>query len=440
MAPEPPEPWDPEGAYEKIARGTWAPYCLTSYGTNVAELTFGNQSKVGPAVNNDSKLDSKMNELASVDIVLTPDKSKWTRSPVLEMSFDQALAEGNVKRFALRASPSVDKDGNPGSFGMGSSDNEGDPNYISDHGMGWFPGYVINVETGERLNIMFGEDSFLAAQNGRDMLFNPPGRDPSLLDDPQDQLDDPNIFSGTPPNTIPVMGGKHYVYIMAHRTERMAAINTTINMPAYDAGAYAMSVLDTLYNSPIYVLAANPFFATCMYVGLPMGIEETEWLNNEVKIRIRLSVPYKRGYSDVPLDTIYDGMDINNGYPMYEYSMDGFETETNNPEKFASDLDEVNVVPNPYYAYSTYEKNPIDTRVKFTNLPQTCSITIYNVSGIKVRQFTKDSPNTTLEWDMKNFATVPIAGGIYYIHVVTDKGEKILKFFCIQRVPDLNTF
>ena len=444
MKPEPPEPWDPDGAYEKIVRGTWAPYCLASYGTNVAELTFGNQSKVGPAMNRDSKLDSKMDELASVDIVFTPDKSKWTRSPVLEMSIDTILAEGNVNRFALRASPSVDKDGDPGSFGMGSSDNEGDPNYISDHGMGWFPGYAINVETGERLNIMFGEDSFLAAQNGRDMLFNPPGRDPSLLDDPQMQLDDPNIFSGTSPNTTPVMGGKHYVYIMAHRNERyydtqVDTLEININMPAYDAGRYAHSVLDTVYQSK-FLYGAQPLFSSCMYVGVPMGIEGTEWLNNEVKIRIRLSVPYKRGYSDVPLDTIYEGIDINNGYPMYEYSMDGFETETNNPEKFASDLDEVNIVPNPYYAYSTYENNPIDTRVKFTNLPQKCTITIYNVSGIKVRQFSKDSPNTTLEWDMKNFATVPIAGGIYYIHVVTDNGEKILKFFCIQRVPDLNTF
>jgi hypothetical protein len=177
-----------------------------------------------------------------------------------------------------------------------------------------------------------------------------------------------------------------------------------------------------------------------MYVGMPMGVEGEEWLSNEVRIRIRMAVPYQKGYSDVPLDTVYPGMDINNGYPMYQYSTDGFETEYNNPEKFATDLDEIRVVPNPYYAYSTYENNPLDTRVKITNLPEQCTVTIYNIAGTKVRQFTKDSPVTSLEWDLTNFATVPVAGGVYYIHVVTDNGEVVLKFFVIQRVPDMNTF
>ena len=36
--------------------------------------------------------------------------------------------------------------------------------------------YAINVETGERLNIIFGEDSWLAGDNGNDMIFNPTSR------------------------------------------------------------------------------------------------------------------------------------------------------------------------------------------------------------------------------------------------------------------------
>ena len=46
--------------------------------------------------------------------------------------------------------------------------NANDPNYIANTGMGWFPGYAINVETGERINIMFGEDYWLI--NGNDMI------------------------------------------------------------------------------------------------------------------------------------------------------------------------------------------------------------------------------------------------------------------------------
>ena len=34
-------------------------------------------------------------------------------------------------------------------------------------------------------------------------------------------------------------------------------------------------------------------------------------------------------------------------------------------------LEMINVVPNPYKAYSEYERNRIDSRVKITNLPRT---------------------------------------------------------------------
>jgi hypothetical protein len=55
----------------------------------------------------------------------------------------------------------------------GPSNNPNDPHYISATGMGWFPGYAINLETGERLNIVFGENSWLVGENGRDMLLEP---------------------------------------------------------------------------------------------------------------------------------------------------------------------------------------------------------------------------------------------------------------------------
>ena len=38
-------------------------------------------------------------------------------------------------------------------------------------GMGWFPGYAIDIETGERLNIIFSEDSWLAGENGRAVSY-----------------------------------------------------------------------------------------------------------------------------------------------------------------------------------------------------------------------------------------------------------------------------
>ena len=53
--------------------------------------------------------------------------------------------------------------------------------------LGWFPGYAIDIETGERLNIIFSEDSWQTSENGSDMKWNPTGR---LITDefPQYQL------------------------------------------------------------------------------------------------------------------------------------------------------------------------------------------------------------------------------------------------------------
>jgi hypothetical protein len=439
MSSSPPNPWDPSEAYEKIAVGTWAPYSLTTYGNNSKNGFGAVQSRVGPALNEESKMAGGLNDLASVDIVFTPDKSKWSRCPVIEMCFDTSLAEGHALQFGLRASPSIDKEGNFATIGSGPSDNTEDPNYISDHGMGWFPGYAINVETGERLNLIYSEDSYLGAFNGRDMQFNPPPKDPNL----DEQFFDDNIFSGTGFNRIPVMGGKHYVYVMKHNrsVSDQTGLYAEFNSPAYDAGKFAHTVIDTLISTPfpLNVILSN-FYSQVMYVGMPMATKGKEWLSNEATIKIRIATPYRRGYAAAELDTIYPDMDVNNQYPVYQFTTKGISTEYSNTEKLVSDLDEIRVVPNPYYAYSAYEHNALDTRVKITNLPEKCTITVYDVSGVKIKQLTKDDPVTTIEWDLKNFAGVPISGGLYYFHIEADEGEHIVKWFCSQRVPDLNTF
>jgi hypothetical protein len=53
---------------------------------------------------------------------------------------------------------------------------------------------------------------------------------------------------------------------------------------------------------------------------------------------------------------------------------------------------------------------------------------------------TKDSQSTYMDWDLKNFAGIQVSGGIYIIHVNTNEGERVLKWFGLMRPPDLNTF
>jgi hypothetical protein len=105
-------------------------------------------------------------------------------------------------------------------------------------------------------------------------------------------------------------------------------------------------------------------------------------------------------------------------------------------------------VPNPYYGGSFYEKNALDTKVKIINLPTTLknsapvTINIFTVSGILVRTLTKgDNETTYVNWDLKNYANIPVAGGVYIIHVnCPGIGERMLKFFCTMRPTDLNNF
>ncbi|HSG68075.1 MAG TPA: T9SS type A sorting domain-containing protein, partial [Bacteroidales bacterium] len=178
------------------------------------------------------------------------------------------------------------------------------------------------------------------------------------------------------------------------------------------------------------------------YAGMPLSVEGREWLpeSNDWKLSIRVSKPYKKYFSTTPDNDEEQREIMNENYPVYTFSTEGVSTVSYNASKAQSDLDLINVVPNPYYAYNSYERNALDNRIKITNLPNRASITIYNINGTLVRQLTKDSGETYIDWDLKNFAGIQVSGGVYLIHVDTDEGERVLKWFGLMRPPDLNTF
>ncbi|MEM2126487.1 MAG: hypothetical protein QXQ53_08840, partial [Candidatus Methanosuratincola sp.] len=109
-------------------------------------------------------------------------------------------------------------------------------------------------------------------------------------------------------------------------------------------------------------------------------------------------------------------------------------------------LDIIRIVPNPFYGRSgvgrgRYEISQIDTRAKITNLPPRCTIRIFTLNGALVRTFRKDSEETFVEWDLKNEYGVPIASGVYLIHVdVPGVGQRVVKFFAIMPQIDLNNY
>ncbi len=384
--PNPDLTWyDPDETYEKLLGGTWAPYRLASNYDN------------GPAAQPSR---AKMNLLESVDIVYTDDKSLWTHCVVFETGDDSKSAEGEGAKLHYRKHASVDKDGNYTTETI-SSTNPDDANYIDAVGMGWFPGYAISLETGERLNIAFGESSWLVGENGRDMLFNPTANYSTSIGDP-------------------LMGGKHFVYIFRN------AGGT--GSPAYDGGKWLREILNKGYG-------LNLMQSDIMWVSIPMANASEEWLSNEARVQLRVDYKYQTKSWTEAADA------SNAGYPAYEFSTGNIATTIGDSETAKSALDLIRVVPNPYYAFSAYETDQVDNRVRITNLPQICTIKIYGTSGTLVRVFDKDESNTWIDWNLKNTADIPVASGVYYIHIdAPDIGEVVIKWFGVLRPTDMNAF
>ncbi|MBN4077686.1 hypothetical protein JYT25_00900 [bacterium AH-315-C20] len=172
-------------------------------------------------------------------------------------------------------------------------------------------------------------------------------------------------------------------------------------------------------------------------------LEATRRLNGDlfetdVKISTRIKKPYE--------ERVVTGGE-NDGFPLYKFSI-AQPTLTAQGNYLASVLDKINIVPNPYYAYSAYETTKLDNRVKITNIPERCTITIFNMQGGLVRVFEKDDPLTSVDWDLKNHKGIPIAGGVYLIHIeveidtdndgVMETYEKVIKWYGALRETDLD--
>ena len=383
---------DVKQEWESLLGGTIAPFKYVGYesfgmpiGSPYDDLTTPWPANEGYyKVNAATFKNYSMSKIHDLDLIITSDKTKWTKCVVLEMNDNDAQTVGDAEILELRDQASVDKDGNPLTNG--------------DRGMGWFPGYAIDVTTGKRLNMAFGENSWLTGENGADMIWNPTS----------------NLFSD---NAQPLLGGSHYIYVFGNEE----------GMPTYDEGAYIKQQLSLMTND-----GHQSVFDACTFIAEPLLVEFQDILATDVTIKVRVNRPYT-----VREDT----KGANGGYPRYDFTItDEQSARVGVSDELASRLDIINVVPNPYYAYSQYESGRLDNRVKITNVPEKCTIRIFNMQGSLIRQFIKDDPITSVEWDLTNTQAIPISSGVYIIHVeVPDVGEKIVKWFGTMRKVDLSS-
>jgi hypothetical protein len=356
---------DPKVAYTAILGGGYAPYKV---GRTLA-LSPG----LTPVWDLASKNLNRFDSISSVDLVYTADESKWSQCIVIESGNNAGATEANRTRMNLRA----------GDIGLGM-------------GRSRFPGYAINVETGERLNVFFAENSADIENNGRDMLFNPTSdRDPE------------------------VVGGRHFVYVARSRYDSCNKLWTQL--------------FGTTGNNP-NATVKRQVYAGIGWVTLPVLRNNATLLGTDLKVRLRVAKPYS------PL--VVDGS--NAGAPSYRFSTNAIVTSysDNASEKNKNALDLIRIVPNPYYANSSFEKTTNDFKVRFTNLPSNAVIHIYTANGVLVRKFTKADPGLNyLDWDLQNADRLPIASGMYIIHInAVGYGEKTLKWLAVMRPLDFENF
>lgn len=111
-----------------------------------------------------------------------------------------------------------------------------------------------------------------------------------------------------------------------------------------------------------------------------------------------------------------------------------------------SESDKVFVVPNPYRTDVDYTNNPtweyptqnrtdwyeVDRRMSFMNLPEECVITIYTISGMKIKEIEHNS-GAIENWNLLNSNNHAVATGLYYFHVRESNGkEQIGKFVIVK--------
>lgn len=389
---------DENQIFEGILGGTWAPTEVVAFSTDANPyVPLRSITGLRPQI--------PIEETIGVDVVFTNDRSKWSRCIVVETGECETVR--GEEKLDMRQVNSRNIDGTEDASEVGYS---------------WFPGYAVDVETGTRLNIFFGEDGCAIQPDGRgrDMFWNP-----------SDVFFDENFN--------PIYGGKHYIYVA--KTEYDGCENIHDSLQWVGGSKPETSVYKDIFKTVVWI---NMPFLNQGYTS-PVGA--TMEIPTETTVRLRVTEPYTNKF--------YTG--ANFGFPLYSFSTANLAPTVNDTETASSALDLIRVVPNPYYAYSSYENSAIDNRVKITNLPNRCTISIFTLDGTLVKRFERDvtgdntgggelntktsNLDTSLEWDLKNEKNVPIASGMYIVHIdAGELGERTVKWFGVMRPIDLDTF
>lgn len=376
-----PRAQDPNLELSSMGTGYFVPFISTRY--EIAPSFYLSPAArelmsfmVGSSVNS-----LRYRDLNNVDIVLTKDKSKWSKCMVVESTAPDLVAEGtlgNRKNFELRNGPSIDQNGNP--LNDGTS------------GFSYFPGYAVDVETGERLNIFFGESSLFIdtliningtltnlksllkdeVTLGGDMIFNPSSQvviEDLVVRDPVTS----EIISFNDPRAT-VAGGQHYIYVTRQAYDGCASLATKLQRTA---GGITASNLNRGKVGAAITWTSFPVLSTdAQLLPLSEGL-----IPNDVIVKLRVDNPYgeSRKYNidrERECETVGD-------HPVYEFGFDNFVSFVSSDNS----LERVFLSPNPTNLVQA------EIALKLYNLPAESSVSIIDLNGNLVKKFLPSEAN-----------------------------------------------
>ncbi len=176
------------------------------------------------------------------------------------------------------------------------------------------------------------------------------------------------------------------------------------------------------------------------------------------------------GLTAAERDTVYTKIPDNGTFHIYANhvitALDTFTFNTTGNTVFASKkelkaaLKNILVVPNPYYGRSKYQQSLFDKRIKFTNLPGSCTIRIFTIAGdliatvahnatsandrintnpLDITSSGNASETSSETWDVRNTDGKYVASGMYVALIqAPGVGKRTVKFAVIQEEITIN--
>ena len=171
---------------------------------------------------------------------------------------------------------------------------------------------------------------------------------------------------------------------------------------------------------------------TYMYVDTVVT-DGLEYTYSVVSYDMGVEPPYKTTYIDIGNGTFEAVVDTNYSNPDKWADPDGYASIENSrgttilDRNFvqvypgvmpANDVSNIGVVPNPYKVQSGFKENEHLRQIRFTNLPEKCTIKIFTLTGEHVSTIQHENAESgNVWWDMRTVNNQEVAPGLYLFHV-----------------------